>query len=407
LPHYLKFLLRHRVILAFGLLTVFWGNVGQSFFISWYGAAIQSSLNLSATAYGTAYSAATLVAGFMLMAIGGWIDHLPLRRFVTLIALGLTAACLTLSFANNVLWLLAGFFLLRLFGQSLFPHTGITAMAKHFDKDRGKAISIAGSGVPLGEIGLPILAVWLIAWLGWQQSWRIIAFSVPLIYLPIAWWLLKRVQTNYATIPDPLLTPEHIAPAKLSGGRREMLHDFRFWRLLPAALAAPFILTGIFIHQGFIAAQKGWSPVLLAACFVAYGITHWSGSLIAGVLIDRWRAVRILPFFLLPLATGMLVCAFQSGAWTAAVLMISLGITIGFSGPIFTALWAEVYGTAKLGAIRSLVVALMVLASSLSPALFGYLIDHGTSATQLLTGMGIYAALAAILVLFSYRHNAA
>jgi len=37
-------------MLAFGFLTVFWGNFGQSFFVSWFGASIQQGLGLSSAA---------------------------------------------------------------------------------------------------------------------------------------------------------------------------------------------------------------------------------------------------------------------------------------------------------------------------------------------------------------------
>lgn len=127
-------------MLVFGFLAVFFGNFGQSFFISWYGAAIQADLNLSASTYGAAYSFATLVSGSALMFVGGWIDKWSLRRFASTVALGLFVGCLTLAFTHNIVLLVIGFFLVRLFGQGLFPHTGITTMARSFDKDRKSVV---------------------------------------------------------------------------------------------------------------------------------------------------------------------------------------------------------------------------------------------------------------------------
>lgn len=391
-------------MLSFGFITVFWGNFGQSFFVSWYGGEIQATLGLSATAYGSAYSAATLAAGIAIMAFGGIIDRVPLRRFATGVAIGLMSAALVLSFSNNLVLLITGFFLLRLFGQGLLPHTGLTTMARYFDANRGKAVSIAGSGVPFGEIVLPVIAVALIGGLGWQASWLIIAMTVPLLYLPLAQWLLKQAHPGESNINAPAAPmPGNEIASIVMGSRRQLLVDYRFWLMLPALLTAPFILTGIFIHQGFILEQKGWSPALMAGCFVVYGTSHWLSAMVTGILVDYWRAVRLLPFYLLPMATGMFVSANLSGAWVAVLLMSALGLTIGSSMPIFGALWAEIYGTSRLGAIRSLITALMVVSSSASPALFGYLIDHGTSADQLLKFMGAFASGAIVLTLFSYR----
>lgn len=390
-------------MLAFGLLSVFWGNFGQSFFVSWYGAGIQKSLGLTATTYGSAYSAATFASGMTLILVGGLIDRMPLGRFATIVALGLTSAALVLSAADNLVILTAGFFLLRLFGQGLFPHTGITAMARHFEANRGKAISIAISGVPLGEVVLPLLIVAIIAAVGWQKSWLLVALSVPLIYLPWARWLLARAgppETDDTTTVHESTNAQAPPPA---AGRRAMLADYRFWLALPAVLAGPFIVTGVFIQQDFFLVEKGWTPVWFAACFAVYGAVHWLSSLTAGVLVDKWTARRLLPFYVLPLAVAMFATANLSGQWLAVLLLGSFGLSIGASGPITGALWAEVYGTAHIGAIRSLVTAFGVLSSSVSPVLFGYLIDRGVDSTQLLNGVGWFTVAALVMVRFSYR----
>ncbi len=389
-------------MLSFGLVTVFWGNFGQSFFVSWYGTAIQKSLHLSATAYGSSYSLATAGAGISLMFVGGWIDRWPLRRFTTLVALGLFTATCILSISNDIVLLTFGFFFLRLFGQGLLPHTGFTTMSRFFDVNRGKAISIAICGIPLGEVILPIIAVALIASIGWQHSWQVIALTIPFIFLPLVWWLLK--------LEHP---PEHLPKSNNaedldmdSGGRREMIVDYRFWLALPAVLAGPFIITGIFIHQGFILEQKGWSPVWFASCFVVYGFFHWFSSMASGVLVDRWSATRLLPYFLIPLTIGLFITAFLSGDWLALVIMSSLGLTIGSAATVTSALWAEAYGTKHLGSIRSFVTALGVMSTSLSPVLFGLLIDSGTSVLQLFNLIGIYCILSILFVSFSYQNSA-
>ncbi|MCH8531811.1 MAG: MFS transporter [Saccharospirillum sp.] len=144
-------------MLLFGLVTVFFGNFGQSFFISWYGASLQAELGLSASAYGTAYSAATLVSGLIIMAIGGLIDRVSVRLFATVVACGLILAALLMWQVNSLFSLVIALFLLRFCGQGLLPHTAITTMGRYFSLNRGKAISLAVNGVPLGEMILPSL----------------------------------------------------------------------------------------------------------------------------------------------------------------------------------------------------------------------------------------------------------
>ncbi len=400
---YLQFIAGNWPMLAFGFMTMFWGNFGQSFFISWYGADIQSSLGITATTYGGVYSLATLASGLSIMVVGGAIDRWPLRRFVLATAAGLTAATLLLWQTHHIVTLLLGFFLVRLCGQGLMPHTAQTTMARQFGADRGKALSLSASGVPLGEVILPLVAVALIAMVGWRMSWLLVALSIPLLYLPMAFTLLQVAQKRraYVSLATPVSTGEsRQQPAQ---GRREVLRDRRFWCALPALMSAPFIVTGIFIQQSFIVQQKDWTPAWLASCFAIYGLVHWLSSLASGVLVDRFTAQRVLRFMALPLAGAMLATANFEGLWVAPLLMGLMGITVGASGPVSGALWAEVYGTEKLGSIRSLVTSIMVLTTALAPVLFGAVIDAGQSAMQMLNVLGAGVLAAVVLACFSYR----
>jgi len=382
--------------------TVFWGNFGQSFFVSWYGASFQDSLSLSATGYGTAYSLATLVSGLLLMWLGAAIDKVPLRWFVTFSALGLFSATLMLWQVSSLTGLVISLFMLRFFGQGLLPHTAITTMTREFSIHRGKAVSIATSGVPIGEIILPSLAVFLIATFGWQKSWLVIGLFVPFLYLPFAQWLLSQSRQQKYTEESNTSLENRRRPIKEQGSRRTLLKDYRFWLAMPAILAAPFIITGVFIHQGFFLPQMGWTPLLFASCFVFYGSAHWLSSMYTGALVDRFSGVQLLKFYPLPMLLGLFIPAVTSGNWVAYALMILLGTSIGSGSPIISALWAEVYGTKHLGAIRALISSLAVISTSASPILFGFLIDGGISGRQLFMWLDFYVLIAILLSLFSF-----
>ena len=408
---YLAFLRVHGALLGFGFLTVFWGNFGQSFFVAWFGAEIQRDLGLSAGIYGSAYSLATLLSAFTVVWAGALVDRLPLRTYAVAVAMGLAAAALVLSQAVGLLSLFFGFFLLRLFGQALLPHTGITTMARWLEQSRGKAISIAMSGVPAGEIVLPIMAVALVALIGWQGTFLVVAISSVVVLIPLMLLLLRRALPDGGSQIDPSIPDDTSAvdpeseTSRRWPGRREVLRDYRFWLALPALMAAPFLITGIFIHQNFIVEQKGWTMSWLATCFAVYGLVHWFSALIVGALVDRTGPYRLLPWVMVPLLASVLVVAYMPGWYTALLMMLFLGIAAGSGPPIAGALWPEVYGTRNLGAIRSMNIAIMVTATSISPVLFGLLIDRGISVQGLFGGSAVYVLLALLLVCFSYPAN--
>jgi MFS family permease len=402
IKEYARFIKQSWPMLSFGMITVFMGNFGQSFFVSWFGNSFQESLNLSATSYGSAYSMATLCSGLLLMWIGGAIDKVTLEKFILFCTCGLSVAALTLWQTNNLTMLIIGLFLLRFFGQGLFPHTAITTMMKQFTINRGKGVSLATSGVPLGEIILPSIAVFLIAQFGWQQSWLLIALAIPLFYLPLALFLIKRGRHNKYSEDSPDIDNKNNKPQKEDGSRRTLLSDYRFWLALPTVLAAPFIVTGVFIHQGFFLPQMGWTPILFASCFVFYGIAHWLSSMYAGALVDRFSGRYLLKFYPIPMLIGLLLTSLLTGNWVAYALLICLGFAIGSGSTIINALWAEVYGTKHLGKIRAFMASLMVISTSISPILFGFLIDNGISGSQLFFALAMYVLTAMLMAFFSY-----
>ncbi|MDT8428918.1 MAG: MFS transporter [Pseudomonadales bacterium] len=398
MTNYFTFIRANFPLLSFGFLTVFWGNFGQSFFIAWFGAEIQSSLGLSASRYGFVYSSATLLSALLVVWLGALIDRVSVRSYAIFVSLGLALASFLLTQATGLVSLLLAFILLRLFGQALLPHTGITTMTRCFENGRGKAVSIVMTGVPLGEIILPLLAVAIISYAGWQSVYLLISLLTLLVLLPAVWFLGGKIQ-------DGPHTQGANTGAVASGkgpGRRIVLRDIRYWLVLPALMANPFLITGIFIHQNFLLAGKDWTVAWLASCFIVYGIVHWISSLLSGSLVDRFTAVKMLPFMQLPMLLALLLIAFVPGWWTAPAIMSLLGMSSGSAPPVNSSLWVEIYGTGSLGSIRAMNMAIMVFATAVSPVLFGYAIDGGMTLTGLFAYSALYVALAAVLLFFSY-----
>lgn len=403
---YVHFVRQGWPLLAFGFLSFFWGNFGQSFFIGVYGESIKSSLDLTASQYGRVYSVATLFSGSVIMLIGHWIDKTQLKKFTLYVVVGLFIACAFMASTSHVVILFVGFFLVRLCGQGMFPHIAVVTMARSFSANRGKAVSVAASGVPVGEVILPLLAVMLIASVGWQVSWWIIASTVPLIYFPLAWGLLKKAEKNGIHFDVDALTvdasPSDTLLEKADAGRRDLVKDYRFWLALPVLLTGPFVVTGVFIHQDFVLAQKSWSPEWFATSFIIYGIIHWVASMIMGVLVDRYSAKKLFAFQAIPIMFGLLALGYLEGAWVAWFSLALFGLSIGCMGPIGGSLWAEMYGIKQLGSIRSLVSTFGVWSTALSPTLFGELIDAGATLTEVCNGLAIYVLVATVLACFSY-----
>ena len=404
MKNYWTFVVDNRKVLLFGFICVFWGNLGQSFFIGWYGEPIKQSLNLSAKAYGGFYAAATLLSAFALAWLGPWLDKVSLKKVLAFACLGLTFACVGFSLSFNVGLLFLAFFLVRLFGQGMLPLIGHTTMVKYFEQGRGKAISLAASGVSLGEIVLPLLAIALIATLGWRHSWLVFAASVPLVLAPLCVWLMRN-RTWTAELEQARIDESQASSTENQGvnGRRLLFSDKRYWFCLPTQLSVPFILTAVFIHQDYILIEKQWSAAALASGFVLYGVSHWLSSIAFGVLVDRFSGTFLFRFYTLPLIVAMGVLAGFDGTWGLALFMLLLGMSIGGSGPVCGSMWAEAYGKSVQGAIRSSSGAVVILSTAVAPIAVGWLIDVEVGLQAMFAGFTLFFLLSLCLLRFSYR----
>ena len=81
--------------------------------------------------------------------------------------------------------------------------------------------------------------------------------------------------------------------------------------------------------------------------------------------------------------------------------MIFAGATIGIGTTLTNAIWAEIYGIKMLGAIMSISLSVMVLSSSLSPIIFGVLLDIGVNIEKIAFGCLVYILISTLFLFTS------
>jgi len=396
-------LLARWPLLLFGFLLCFGSSFGQTFFIALSGEAVRERFDLSHGGYGNLYSLATLASGFSMLWLGALLDRIDLRLYAALALGGLATACVLMALTQHLLVLAVALYLLRLAGQGMMTHTAMTSMAKRFNANRGKAISIAAAGHPSGEALLPPLAVGLMVISNWQTVWLaaagVLALSLPwLIRLPAG--PRAQAETDTPSHRHPSSTP----PAT-SYTRKAVLRDRRFHLLLPALMTPGFLVTGVFFHQTHLVAVKGWSLEWFALCFIAYALASTLGLLASGPLIDRLGATRLMPFYLVPIGLACVVLATVTVPLGALAFMLLAGLSLGAGQSIVAAMWAEVYGISHLGAIRSLSITLMVISTALAPGLFGMLFDLGVSFEAVAASMAAIILVNITLVTAAMRRH--
>ena len=379
--------------LASGFLLMFCSGFGQTFYIALFAGHIKAELAISDGQWGSLYTAGTVASAALLTWTGKLADRWPIRWLGAGVLAGLAFTCLAFTWTSTPWMLAAVLFGLRFFGQGMATHTAMTAMGRWFNRKRGRAVSIAAMGFPASEALMPVIAVAAIGLFGWRVTWSASALLLLAIPVPILILLLRR-ERSPTSGPAGQQAPGE-APVR-HWTRAEVLRSPLFYALMPGLLAPPFIQTGIFFNQVGIVEAKGWELSWFAASFAVLAGVSVVSALASGWFVDRFGARRLLPIFLLPLGTADLLLVFAQDPLMIPVVMALIGLGGGCFGTLTGALWAELYGTRHLGAIRALATAIIVFASALSPGLMGVLLDAGVALNTQILVMGVYCFAAAL-----------
>ncbi len=80
---------------------------------------------------------------------------------------------------------------MRFSGQGMMSHTATTTISRYFTKSRGKALSTGWFGLSAAEFILPVLMIYLLTIMEWQNIWISISIIVLIFYLYLLFFSKK------------------------------------------------------------------------------------------------------------------------------------------------------------------------------------------------------------------------
>jgi len=366
---FIRLFLKNKRLLSFGFVLTFFSSFGQTFLISLYVPKIINEFQITNSFFGGLYALATVGSSFILVYVGKLIDNTDLKKYSIYSSIVLLISCLLIAFSFDIIMIFLGLLGLRFAGQGLLSHISNTTISKYFDKTRGKALSITSLGYSSGEGFFPLLMSIVIFYFGWRNSLIINSAAIGLFLIPFIWFVLSNNINNGKN--------NEVQSASENFSRKFLLRDKRFYIIAANAITLPFLATGLFFYQSALADYKGWSMEWLSFSFMGFAIGRTIFSLVSGQIIDKYSAVKLLPFYLLPFIIGLFLLLVSSNIYVAFIYLFLTGVSIGFGSTVKTAVIAEIYGINNIGSIRSLFATIMVLSTALSPFLFGLILDNG------------------------------
>ncbi|MDA9861355.1 MFS transporter [Candidatus Pelagibacter sp.] len=385
--------LKFKVIL-FGFIFTFFSSFGQSYFLGLFNSSIRDALSITHGQFGSIYASATLCSSLLLIWVGKKIDDVNIFKFALFVIILLAFACFFFSKVSSVFLLFIAIFLMRFSGQGMMSHTASTTISRYFTRTRGRALSISWFGLSSAEFIMPVLMVYLLTIIDWQNLWLIFSITVLIILPAASFLLIKNLNLDSRETSD-----ENIKEVEIKQwSRREVIKDYRFYIISLNMLAMPWIFTGFAVFQSFIQTSKGWGPYVIAQSFMSYSILSVLTLFLSGFLIDKFTSRKLLIYMNIPLLFSVVVLYFFDTPITAFLFLGLVGISNGFANILGSSTWAELYGVKYLGSIKALTTALMVFATAFGTALFGLLIDLGFTVGDIALISGFYIFFSLILL---------
>lgn len=389
--------LKHPVILCQSLLLRLLSVFGQTVFVSLLIPELSQKFSLGHFELGALYSGATFCSSFLILSVGPLLDRHPFPRICSAAVTCVALSLLCLGEAFHPLMVFLGFLGLRFAAQGLLVQLTIVYLSRHFQASRGKALAFSTLGHPLGEATFPALILTSLEIWGWPQTLGTVSLILIFFILPLNLWLIR-----FHSKPEPELpTPGHNRP---SLSRRQVLGERRFLKLLPGMLVPAVVLTGVFFHSAELIHQFELPKTTLALGFACLSACRVFCSLGIGPLIDHFGARSLMPWYLGPIALGFFLATCWPGLFGYLGFMTMSGATIGVSSTLITAFLAHAYGTDHLGALRSMTTSMAILGTSISPTLFGYLLEHSIPFTWILGACMLYSLFGIGLNVIALRH---
>ena len=386
----------NKKVLIFGFIFTFFSSFGQSFFLGLFNPSIRNDLDISHGQFGTIYAIATICSSIVLIWFGKKIDEYKLLNYSIIVISILFFSSIFFSMINSIYLLVIAIFLMRFSGQGVMAHTSSTTISRYFNKRRGRALSGIWFGLSSAEFILPILIIFLLTLYSWRTIWQFISIIIVIILPLVIFYTIKNITIDSREDID--INNTNLKDIK-SWKRSEVIRDYKFYIISLNMLAMPWIATGVFIYQSFIAESKFWDIYVIPKSFMVYSITSILTLILSGFLIDKFTSRKLIIFVNLPLLSGLIILYFFDNTFYAYLFFGLLGISNGLANVLGSSLWAEIYGVRFLGGIKALTTAFMVFSTAFGTALFGILIDRGLSIEDILMISAIYVSFSLIMLI--------
>ena len=363
----------------FATMFLIWGpvNAGGVFFLP-----VIRHFGWSRGFFSSLVAIAPLAGGLSSPFIGSILDRVHPRRMMIAGAAMVALSYLGLSRANSAAEFLAIFIVIGvgISAATIIPRAVV--ITNLFREQRGLALGIVFSGIPLGGTGVTILASRIVLRYGFRVGYAAMAVPIVLVVIPLMMLFLNAVPARASGAAR--VVPEVLPGLEVS----EAFRSRSFWMIAIAEVLFATAGVGLRVHLIPYLTGIGYAPTLAAQIFGAMFLFSAAGSFLAGRIADRTggRRTVAMMFFASAIGIASLLAASHLGA---VVLFVTVfGLVRETPAVLLPMVIGESLGLRRLGTLLGIQGFFTTIGFAAGPVIAGRIFD-------------VYGSYSAALILFS------
>lgn len=398
------------VMAAAGAVSMAMGSLNYGLFIKPMG----DELGIGRSTFGWAQTARQFASSGTSPGVGWLLDRFGSRVMLPVAALITGGAMIGLSYMTQGWHLVVLFSLMGLVGMS-GPGALVTSIPvlKWFVRNRGKAISFMGLGIPIGALIFVPLTQVFIDTMGWRNTWLVLAIIGMVIIVPLAAVLVRRQPEDMGLLPDvdrpggergtKGRSSKHRLTPEISWTTREAMRTSTLWRLVIVFSMVSLAIGIVGVHRIPAFMDRGLDPTLISLATAFDAVCAGAATFAFGMLVRRVPARTLGATGFLLLAVASVLTIYATNIPMMALSMAVFGLGIG--GMIFLQnfVWADYFGRESVGSIRGLVTPINLVVGGIGAPIAGYVRDATGTYTNVWWAGVALMAMAALLLMFTRR----
>ena len=232
-------------------------------------------------------------------------------------------------------------------------------------RSRGKLIAICTTGVPLGNMAIPPLVVWLIAEFGWRGARVGLGLAILLCALPVALLFMGDTRERIKSVSEKTRS----AALSVISRRPGIL-------LLSAIFLSGLALNGFLVSLVPMVTDRGLQPSDAARILVVAAVAGVFGRIGAGWLLDRVQKPQIGVLWYVAGTIGIGLSFYPGGTLVLTIGSICLGLALGAETELGAYYTSRFYDRKHFGEVLGLLSCFYTIGGALGGQMFSLFFDQ-------------------------------